>query len=286
VESVAGRLGAQSYDSTARSRTSDVVQTLVDLHTGLRRPSALQRFERQPLSWGLRQLAPCLFPKARVLDLGCGAGALIDALSLLDIDAVGVDVDQASLRQARSARTTARAPAKGRGVRILADNQRLPFASESFDGVISFSVLQYTDWRATIKECRRVLKKGGIAVFIENLHGHPLARLYRLARRLVWPYPSHLVPRRHIRWNELGEFERVFGDMQARAYALLTPALALPFAFRERPAPIISRVVRVPFDLLERFDDRVLENLTSSRHLAWLVGVVCTNAQGGGDPCD
>ena len=49
---------------------------------------------------------------------------------------------------------------------IVADGEALPFSDRSFDLVYAHGVVQYTtDDRALVRECRRVLRPGGTAVF-------------------------------------------------------------------------------------------------------------------------
>ena len=49
---------------------------------------------------------------------------------------------------------------------LIADGEALPFASRSFDLVYAHGVVQYTSSdRALVRECRRVLKPGGLAIF-------------------------------------------------------------------------------------------------------------------------
>jgi SAM-dependent methyltransferase len=260
----------------------------------VRTPAAMHRYEGGLLPMAVRHLFPALVPGARVLDLGCGAGWLSDALAALGIAAVGIDVDPRRLRApAKGAMPGAAGDSPVRAHRLAADASRLPFASGSFDAVISVSVLQYVDWRSTLGECRRVLKVGGRAAFIENLSGHPLARLYRLARRRFWPYGRHLKPHRHLPWQELDTFSDWFDVVDTRPHALLTPALAVGTVL---PA-MLGSVLRAPreragggdrtgagegagqlaFAVCEGLDAAVLRHVSVARRLAWLVGVMCVN---------
>lgn len=95
--------------------------------------------------------------KFRLLDIGCGSGAL--ALPLVDagFNVVGVDPDVSalSLLQRHSKLTPL----------ALGDSQRLPFADGSFGCVIAFQCLQYFDHRYFLAECNRVLCDGGLLIF-------------------------------------------------------------------------------------------------------------------------
>ena len=98
----------------------------------------------------------------RVLDLGCGTGTLVISLSQAcpEAEVIGVDADAAALGIAwRKARRI--------GVRIClqqANALRLPFASGSFDCVVSslfFHHLTTSEKTLVLKEVGRVMKPGG-----------------------------------------------------------------------------------------------------------------------------
>ncbi len=87
-------------------------------------------------------------PGDRVADVGCGLGASTRLLIGRGVAAVGVDVD---------------AEAGGRAAPfVVADAARLPFADESFEGVLAECVLSTLADRAqALCEWARVLKPGG-----------------------------------------------------------------------------------------------------------------------------
>ena len=96
-------------------------------------------------------------PLRRILDAGCGTGGTTRALATLAAT-VGVDVHPRALALAR-----ARAP----GPLVRADIARLPFASDSFDAVVSVDVLYHRrvgDDAATLAELARVCRPGGAVV--------------------------------------------------------------------------------------------------------------------------
>jgi ubiquinone/menaquinone biosynthesis C-methylase UbiE len=103
-----------------------------------------------------------LRPGMRLLDCGCGPGAITLGLAeaVAPGEAIGIDLEPTELAKAR-------ALAAERGianVRFETGNvYELPYAGASFDAVYASLVLQYLrDPLAALKEIRRVLKPGGV----------------------------------------------------------------------------------------------------------------------------
>ncbi|EEQ99041.1 3-demethylubiquinone-9 3-methyltransferase, putative [Perkinsus marinus ATCC 50983] len=100
--------------------------------------------------------------KGRYLDVGCGGGLLTeDMASTYGYNITGIDISEASLRQARE---------HGRHIPNLhyqvGSAYDIPFPDDSFDGVIISEVLDHLmDLRKAIQEIYRVLKPGGVVVF-------------------------------------------------------------------------------------------------------------------------
>lgn len=96
----------------------------------------------------------------RVLDAGCGDGALICAAASRGAVATGIDPDPAMLAAARSR------------VRELAGDvtfvkgriEQLPFREASFDVVVAITVLCFVpDAAGAVREMARVLRPGGVS---------------------------------------------------------------------------------------------------------------------------
>ena len=93
--------------------------------------------------------------KAKVLDFGCGLGALVDGLCALGVDAYGCDVDPYWEGD------------KPRLKPIERSNHRIPYDDNSFDLVYSTSVLEHAqNTRECFYEIRRVLKPGGVSFHV------------------------------------------------------------------------------------------------------------------------
>ncbi|MDE2227816.1 MAG: class I SAM-dependent methyltransferase [Alphaproteobacteria bacterium] len=100
----------------------------------------------------------------RLLDAGCGDGVLVCAAAAKGAVATGIDLNPAMLAagRMRAARTGVRATFLDGRV------ERLPFASGSFDVVVSVTVLCFvSDAAAAVRELARVLRPGGRLVLGE-----------------------------------------------------------------------------------------------------------------------
>jgi SAM-dependent methyltransferase len=124
----------------------------------------------------LRYLLSDLEPvRGKVLDVGCGAGAVAKAVKRLrpDLEVHGCDLS-------RSALAVANAPtAEGVDFR-LATAERLPFDDGELDFVWIFDVLEHVESpEAVLAEVFRVLRPGGGFHIVLPLEGQPRT-LYRL----------------------------------------------------------------------------------------------------------
>lgn len=114
----------------------------------------------------------------RILDVGCGTGALAVAAAARwpDVEVDATDVSAGML--AVAARTLAAAGEPGSRVRLVqAPADRLPFPDGTFDVATSAFVLQLVPSRPrALREIRRILRPGGRLAFVAWLSGDlPLA---------------------------------------------------------------------------------------------------------------
>lgn len=113
---------------------------------------------------------------ARVLELGCGTGLILERIAEVAKEAVGIDLSEGMAQRARE---------RGLDVHIGSVTD-LPFEDESFDLTYSFKVLAHVpDIETAVREAVRVTRPGG----------HLLLELYNpwslryLAKKVAGPQP-------------------------------------------------------------------------------------------------
>jgi SAM-dependent methyltransferase len=119
----------------------------------------------------------------RLLDIGCGTGLFLSQESRGKV-AVGMDFSEEALGFARR---------RGISNLVCGDSQTMPVASNSFDIVTAFDLLEHVDDDAAlIAETRRVLRPGGIALI--GVPAHPFLR---------GAHDDALHHKRRYSWDEL-----------------------------------------------------------------------------------
>jgi 2-polyprenyl-3-methyl-5-hydroxy-6-metoxy-1,4-benzoquinol methylase len=142
--------------------------------------------------------------RARVLDVGCGAGEITSEIARAGFDVVGIDVAEEPLRRAR-----ARDPQLD--VRLVAADREWPLQDASFDAVWAGETLEHVlDTAAWLSEVRRMLRSGGTLVLSTPAHD----RLYLLGLALsARRFDDHFDPRSdHIRFYTRRTLARLLAD--------------------------------------------------------------------------
>ncbi len=180
-----GRDHKPLYLIGCRGKKSDGLAGSVLKYTGFIRPEAMKRFEPMPVADettynGVAELYDAVFQDirvrrdewrwleqhfpttpARVLDIGCGNGALLRALGPRVKRGVGVDASPGMIEAARRGD-----PAGNFEFKVI-DGPSLPFADGSFDVVTSLLSFRYLDWDPMMNEIRRVLAPGGKLLVVD-----------------------------------------------------------------------------------------------------------------------
>jgi len=201
---------APSYDRVA--------QAYAEAFSDLRMRAPEVRFVERALA-PLRERGPL-----RALDLGCGNGALFDALGSHLREGVGVDLSEGMIEQARRTHRDAK---HLRFERVT--GPELPFEDSAFDAVLSFLSFRYLDWDPTLREIARVLRPGGHFIVVDmvakplSLRDAPLlarSTLAHLETRLRHPRfvarLSHLT--RLPEWKAMLEHNPIRAEHEYRWY--------------------------------------------------------------------
>jgi SAM-dependent methyltransferase len=116
-----------------------------------------------------------------------------------------------------------RARANGTPVHLASANgERLPFADGSFDRVWGNAVLHHLDLRKAVRELRRVLAPGGVAVFCEPWGENPLLTWAR--RHLPYAGKGHTPDERPLRLRHLPFLREVFPRLEVEGHQFLSMA--------------------------------------------------------------
>ena len=122
-------------------------------YTASDHPIALLRAENAVrIPWIIGQIGK----NKRVLDIGCGAGLLTNALAKVGHQVSGIDISTKSLTVAKRYDTTCSVDYQ------TSSAYALPYTNESFDVVCAMDVLEHVEEpKKLIDEASRVLKPGG-----------------------------------------------------------------------------------------------------------------------------
>lgn len=116
-----------------------------------------------------RHFGPSAVQGKRVLDFGCGAGALSRlAVEAGAAEVIGVDINPHSIERARAA-----AP-PGVRYQLEPDPNRISLRDNSIDVVLCFWMLEHVmTYRESIREWARVLAPGGKVLILWSVWRHP-----------------------------------------------------------------------------------------------------------------
>lgn len=105
-----------------------------------------------------------------ILDAGCGTGFMLPYLARWG-KVVGLDSSAYALSLARQGMANPGRPDSGRVSLVEADLSKIPFPDSRFDVVLACEVLYHRaveDDERALRECARVLKKGGRLIVIDS----------------------------------------------------------------------------------------------------------------------
>ncbi len=179
------------------------------------------------------------FPHAKLLDMGCGAGhaSFIAAGQVKEV--VAYDLSEQMLAVVNDAAQT-------RAIANLTTRhgyaETLPFDDQSFDIVISrYSAHHWHDVGKALREVKRVLKPGGVVIFMDVMSpGHPVLDIWLQT-------VEALRDTSHVRNYSSGEWLSLFNEAGLISQNLLCDRLELEFSSwiaRMRTPAVLADAIR------------------------------------------
>ncbi len=119
--------------------------------------------------------------KNAVLDAGCGFGQWLFSLADMNKKVVGIDFSQERVDVCKEIAQKNNI----NNVEVIKSSiTNTELKEESFDAIFSYSSIYFTDYRKTLKEFYRLLKKGGVLYFTTNSWGKYISDIINN------PYPT------------------------------------------------------------------------------------------------
>ena len=198
----------------------------------------------------------------KVLELGTGTGGTATLLARRGAAVVGIDLLPFRLTEAK-ARAVEYNVAESISFALM-DAIHLAFPDNTFDFILSKSVLVFTAHTQTAKECYRVLKPGGKAIFIENMRHHPAVWFYRKA---FLKYSSKL---HYFSLRDVKTVGAEFGRLEHREFHL--SAVSALFWQKCISIPLFYKWT---FRILNAIDTSLLKGLPFLKRFCWITAIVC-----------
>ncbi|MFC1699958.1 class I SAM-dependent methyltransferase [Candidatus Omnitrophota bacterium] len=207
-----------------------------------------------------------------VMDLGCGAGEAAVYFAKQGADVIAVDASTEMLQLVRKV-------AGRHGVSVVTEklhSEKLDFEDESFDIVYAANLLHHVEIEKTVREIRRVLKKGGIFVSYDPLAYNPFINIYRNISTEVRTKNEH-----PLTVNDIKTIKKIFQNVATDAKWLITLWIFVKFYFVDRINPNKERFWKKSieehkklenlYDRLERVDNFILAACPFLKIFCWNV---------------
>jgi SAM-dependent methyltransferase len=134
--------------------------------------------------FGIRIALECFYNFARpiehrrILEYGCGDGWNLFNLAKQRASAVGIELSQRSVARSNQL-LIAQNVSPTQAIAMPMNAERLGFGNDSFDIIMGTAILHHLDLHLALAEIRRVLKAGGMAVFLEARGDNGFIDIYR-----------------------------------------------------------------------------------------------------------
>ena len=167
-----------------------------------------------------------------ILDVGCGAGDTAVYFALQGAIVTAVDISPEMIKVTKKV-------ASKFGVKIktaVMVSEKLEFPDACFDFVFGNGILHHSDLTLASNEIKRILKKGGKAVFVEPLADNPIINIYRRLANQV-----RTTEEKPLTQDEIKKFCSVFENKKIHPFHLTTLLIFIWFLLGEWVTPNSDR---------------------------------------------
>jgi len=190
---------------------------------------------------------------AVLLDYGCGSGNDLIELSNKIKKGIGVDISEALIDNAKL-------KTKERGIKNLEffvmNVMNTTFENETFSLIRGSAILHHLDLKISLNEIKRILKKGGEAIFFEPLGMNPAITLYR-----KFTPQARTVDERPFTRKEIKQIKEIFPNAKIRYYSFFT-LFSAPF----KKFKFFSKILFV----MNFIDKIALSKYSPLKYMAWI----------------
>ena len=211
----------------------------------------------------------------KVLELGCGAGEASVYLAKQKAEVTAIDISSGMLAVVQQLANKYQVHVTTR----QAASDSMDFDDSTFDIVYAANLLHHVEIEPTVKEARRVLKKGGFFVSWDPLAYNPIINIYRRMATDVRTEDEH-----PLTMADLDTIRSHFADTSFRMTWFFTLWLFCRFFLFERSDPNKERYwkkilvehkrLEKQYKKLEKMDHSLLSIFPFLRRFCWNVTVI------------
>jgi len=173
-----------------------------------------------------------------LLDYGCGMGEESIYFAKLGATVTGIDISEVGVASLKKRAEFHKLPVTALQMRV----DPTTFADASFDRIHGLGILHHVGIGAGLREVDRLLKPGGIAVFLEPLGDNPVIEAAKtwlmMNARFIGEFDHVTEHERNLTWKEIQDETARFANVATFPYHLLyrlkrfLPKSGLPLARR------------------------------------------------------